>query len=103
MRPVADLQVLKGALAVGGVGEEDLVAHALVQVEQRQLGAGMRALTPHDDPRAVGVALQLHKAGQLGGLRAGAQGAVLFQRGMPDVPGQGADRAADRFGDGIPD
>ncbi|GHB99723.1 hypothetical protein GCM10010397_84790 [Streptomyces spinoverrucosus] len=63
----------------------------------------MRALAADDDPGAVGVAVQVDHAGQLGDLGAFAQGAVLFQRGVPDLLGQGADRAADRLGDGVSD
>lgn len=100
---MADLQVLQGALAVGGVGEEDLVAHAFVQVEQRQLGTGVRGFTPDDDPGPVRVAGQVGHAGQLGDFRALAQGAVLFECGMPDLLGQGSDRLADRLGDGVSD
>jgi hypothetical protein len=79
------------------------VAHALVEVEHRQLGAGVRALAADDDPDAVGVAVQVDHAGQLGDLGADAQGAVLLQRGVPDLIGQGADHAADRLGDGMSD
>ncbi|KFG73239.1 hypothetical protein FM21_20665 [Streptomyces mutabilis] len=100
---MADLQVLQGAPAVGGVGEEDLVAHAFVQVEQRQLGTGVRTLTADDDPRAVRVAGQADHAGQLRDFRALAQGAVLVECGMPDLLGQGSDRLADRLGDGVSD
>jgi hypothetical protein len=103
VRAVADLQVLQRAFAIGGVGQKDLVAHALIEVEQGQLGAGMRALAADDDPGAVGVAVRVDHAGQLGDLGAGAQGAVLLQRGVPDLIGQGADRAADRLGDGMSD
>jgi hypothetical protein len=39
-----------------GVGEEDLVAHAFVEIEQGQLGAGMRALPADDDPSVFGQA-----------------------------------------------
>jgi hypothetical protein len=42
------------------------VAHALVQVEQRQLGAGVRAFVPHEDTSAIGVAARAGRAGQLG-------------------------------------
>jgi hypothetical protein len=51
---VADLQMLDGAAAgVRGVGEEHLVAHAFVLVEEGELGAGVRAFTTHDDAGAV--------------------------------------------------
>lgn len=36
-------------------------------------------------------------------LRTVAQGAVLFQRGVPDLLGQGPNRAADQLGDGASD
>ncbi|MFI9122319.1 hypothetical protein ACIGW0_23455 [Streptomyces bikiniensis] len=100
---MADFQVLRWAFTVGGVGEEDLVAHALIQVEQGAPGAGMWAFPADDDPRAVRVIGKVDHAGRLGDLGTGAEVAVLLQRGMPDVLGQGADRAADRLGDGIPD
>lgn len=64
---VADFQVLRGAFAVGGVGEEDLVPHALVEVGQGQLGTGVGAFAPHDDPGAVRVTVQVDCAGQLRG------------------------------------
>lgn len=79
------------------------MAHALVQVEQRELGTGVRAFAPDDDPGAVRVVGQVDHAGQLGDFRALEQGAVLFECGMPDLLGQGSDRAADRLGDGVSD
>lgn len=79
------------------------MAHAFVRVEQRQLGAGVGTLSPHDDPGAVGVAGRVDHAGQLGDFRALAQGAVLFECGMPDLFGQGSDCLADRLGDGVSD
>lgn len=70
VRAVADLKVLDGSAAArdGSVGEEDLVAHALVKVEQGELGAGMRALTSHDEAGAVRKSGQVDHAGQLGDL-----------------------------------
>ncbi|MGP3942567.1 hypothetical protein [Streptomyces sp. 6N106] len=49
---VADLQVPQRAFTIGGVGEEDLVAHAVVQAGQGQLGARIRAFPADDDPCA---------------------------------------------------
>lgn len=63
----------------------------------------MRTLSPHDDPCPVRVASQVDQAGQLGDLRALAQGAVLFECGTPELFGQGSDRLADRLGDGVSD
>ncbi|MDX3698048.1 hypothetical protein PV726_49530 [Streptomyces europaeiscabiei] len=62
------MKVLEGLAAArdGSVGEEDLVTHALVEVEQGELGAGMRALTSLDDGGAVGISGQVDHAGQLG-------------------------------------
>ncbi len=102
--PVADFQVLQRASAGDGcVGEEDLVAHALVLVEQGQLGPGVGPLAAHDHAGAVGVAGEVDQAGQLCDLGPGAQGAVLFQRGVPDLVGQGADGLSDLGGDGVAD
>ncbi len=95
--------MLQGAFAVRGVCEEDLVTHPLVKVEQGKLGAGVRALATHDDACAVRVTGEVDHAGQLRDLRPGSQGAVLLQRGVPDVLGQSPDRAADRLGDGMSD
>ncbi|WP_406300948.1 hypothetical protein [Embleya sp. NBC_00888] len=53
---LADLQVLDRATAGGGcVGEEDLVAHAFVLVEQGRPGARMGTLAPHDDAGGPGI------------------------------------------------
>lgn len=52
---MADLQVLHRAAADGRVGEEDLVTHAFVLVEQGQLGAWMGTLASDDDAGAVRV------------------------------------------------
>jgi hypothetical protein len=79
------------------------VAHALVQVEQGELGTRVGPLTADDDPGALGQPCQVDQSGQLGDLGAFAQGAVLFEGGMPDLLGQVAYRAADRFGDGPSD
>lgn len=103
VRTVAGFQMLQGAFAVRGVGEEDLVAHAFVEIEQGQLGTGMWALAPHDEPGAVRVVGQIHHAGQFCHFGAGPQGAVLLQRRVPQMVGQGPDCAADRFGDGVSD
>ena len=101
---MADLQELGGAVAgERGVGEEDLVPQALVLVEQGQLGAGVRSLAAHDDAGAGRVAGKVDHAGQLGDLGAVTQGAVLVQGGVPDLLGQGPDRAADRLGDRVSD
>jgi hypothetical protein len=55
---VADPKWPHGAFAavgVGvGVGEKDLVSHALAQVEQRQPCAGVRVFAAHDDPGVCG-------------------------------------------------
>jgi hypothetical protein len=59
-----------------GVPVRNLVAHALVEVEQGELGAEMRAFTLHDDAGAVGVSGQVEHAGQLGDRRLG----VCFRR-----------------------
>jgi hypothetical protein len=49
MPAVTDFQELGGtASGGGGVGEEHLMAQALVLVEQRQLGPGVRPLAAHD-------------------------------------------------------
>ena len=53
---VAGFQELDRAAAGGGVGGEDLVAHAFDGVEQGQLRAGVRAFAAHDEPGAVRVA-----------------------------------------------
>jgi hypothetical protein len=102
--PVAGLQVLdRPSARDGGVGEEDLVAHALVLVEQGQLGAGVGPLAADDDPGAVRVPGEVDQAGQFGDLGAGARGAVLLQGGVPDALGQGPDGCADLVGDGVSD
>lgn len=76
---------------------------ALVTVEQGELGAGVRALAAHDDAGAGRVAVQVDHAGQLGDLGGLTQGPVRVQGGVPDLFGQGADRAADRCGDCVSD
>lgn len=76
---------------------------ALVTVEQGELGAGVRALAAHDDAGAYRVAVQVDHAGQLGGLGGLTQGPVRVQGRVPDLFGQGADRAADRCGDCVSD
>lgn len=101
---VADLLVLhRAAAGEGRVGEEDLVAHAFVLVEQGQLGDGVGALAADDDAGAVRVAGEVDQAGQLGDLGPIAQGPVLLQRGVPDLVGQEVDGLADRFGYGVSD
>ncbi len=85
---VADLQVLDRAAAGDGrVGEEDLVAHAFVLVEQGQLGAWVGTLAADDDAGVVRVSGEVDQAGQLGDLGAGTKGPVLFQGWVPDLVG----------------
>jgi len=85
---VADLQVLdRAAVGDGRVGEEDLVAHAFVLVEQGQPGAWVGALSADDDAGAVRVPGEVDQAGQLGDFGAGTKGAVLFQGRVPDLVG----------------
>lgn len=104
MSAVADLQVLDRAAAGDGrVGEEDLVAHAFVLVEQGQLGAGVWTFAADDDAGAFRVPGEVGQAGQLGDFRTGAKGPVLFQGRVPDLVGQGPDGGADLFGDGVSD
>ena len=78
---------------------KNIVAHALVQVEQGKLGAGVRAHAADEDPGALRQAGQVDQAGHLGELGALTQRAVLFEGGVPDLVGQAADRLADRLGD----
>jgi hypothetical protein len=53
---VADLQELRQSAApVGSVDEEDLGAHALVEVKPEQLGARVDPLATNDDAGAVGL------------------------------------------------
>lgn len=87
VRAVADLQVLDRAAADGRVGEENLVAHAFVLVEQGQLGAWVGTLAADDDAGAVRVSGEVDQAGQFSDLGAGTEGAVLFQGGVPDLVG----------------
>ncbi|MET8964833.1 hypothetical protein ABZX69_36080 [Streptomyces sp. NPDC004074] len=42
------------------------MAHALVEIKQGQLGAGIRALAADDDPSLLGQAWQVDQAGELG-------------------------------------
>ncbi|EXU62698.1 hypothetical protein Z951_40135 [Streptomyces sp. PRh5] len=63
----------------------------------------MGALATHDDPCAVRIVGKVDHAGQFCDLRPGPQGALLLQRGVPDVLGQSPDCAADRLGDGMSD
>jgi hypothetical protein len=59
MATVTDLQELGGAATgVGSVGEEHLMAKALVLVEQGQLGSGVRAFAAHEDAGASRIAGQ---------------------------------------------
>ncbi|MEY9834792.1 hypothetical protein ABH941_000003 [Streptacidiphilus sp. EB103A] len=55
------------------------------------------------DPAACRAAGQVEHPGQFGDVRAGALGSVLFRGRVPEVCGQGADRLADRCGDGVSD
>lgn len=73
MGPVAGLQVLVRT----------------VLVEQGQLGAGVGSLAADNDTSDVRVAREVDQAGRFGDLGAGAQGAVLFQGGVPDAVGHG--------------
>ncbi|MFJ5117222.1 hypothetical protein [Kitasatospora sp. NPDC088548] len=77
------------------------MAHPFVQVEERELGAGVGAFAPHDGPGAVRVAGEVDHAGQFGDLGPGAEGAVLFEGGVPELLGQRADGFAELGGDGV--
>ena len=86
MSPVADLQVLQGPTAGdGGVGEKDLVAEAFVEVEQRQLRAGVGTFAANDDPGALRIAGQVDQAGELGDFGFVSEGAVGVQCPMPHL------------------
>jgi hypothetical protein len=79
------------------------VAHAFVLVEQGQLGPGVGTFAADDDAGAVRVSSEVDQAGQLGDLGPGTEGAVLFQRWVPEVFGKCANGSADLFGDGVSD
>lgn len=100
---VTDLQELGPAKGKWGIGEEDLMPHALVLVEVRELGSGVGAFAADDDAGVGRIAVQVGHAGQFGDLGGLAEGAVLVQSGAPDMVGQGSDRAADRLGNGVSD
>ena len=66
-----------------GVGGDDLVAHAFDGVEQRQLGAGVRAFAADDEPGAGRVAVVGDQAGEFADLGAVAGVAVGVEGGDP--------------------
>ncbi|MEV7782433.1 hypothetical protein [Kitasatospora sp. NPDC088351] len=49
------------------------------------------------------MAGEIDHAGQFGGLGPGAEGAVLFEGGVPELLGQRADGFAELGGDGVPE
>lgn len=63
--PVAGLQELDGSVTGRGVGRHDLMPPAFDGVEQRQLGAGMRAFPAGQKPGALGPAGRVEQAGDL--------------------------------------
>jgi hypothetical protein len=79
------------------VGDEGGVAVAGLAVEDRELGAGVRALAPDDQPRALGPARKVEAIGEprdLGALAHGGVAAVLCEGvGTPADVGAGEDRA----------
>ena len=83
--PVLDVRVLAmaalehGDLSVVLVGEDRLEAIAVV-VGERQLRAGVRALTPHDQPGSLRPGGELDAVGDLGDLAVLALGSVLVKR-----------------------
>jgi len=86
----------------GSAGEEHLMPHALVLIEQGQLGSGMRPLPAHYDAGADGIAVQVDHAGQVGDRPRHAP-TVLVQGRMPETVRHGPDSASDRLGDGVSD
>ncbi len=77
------------------------MSHALVAVEERELGAEVGAFAAGDDAGGVRIADKVQHAGQFGDLGGIAQGVVLVQGGVPELFGQDSDRAADRYGDRV--
>src|SRR5207237_2622362 len=86
-----------GDVLVGLVGEDRLEAVAVV-IGERQLRAGVRTLTPHDQPAALGPGGQIDHVGDLTDLAVLALTAVLVERRDPRVLGDLKDRGANRLG-----
>src|ERR1019366_9770060 len=87
-----------GDVLVGLVGEDRLEAVAVV-VGERQLRAGMRALTPNDQPGTFGPACELEAVGDLDHLAVLTVGAVLVERRNPSLLWGLEDRLADGVGE----
>jgi hypothetical protein len=68
-----------GDVAAGMVGQDRLEAVPVV-VAERQLRAGMRALTPDQEPGSGGPGRQVEPLGDLADLPVGALGAGLVKR-----------------------
>jgi hypothetical protein len=66
------------------------------------LGSGVETFSADDDAGAGRIAGKVGHAGQFGDLGGLAEGAVLAQGGVPDLLGQGPERAADRLGMAYP-
>ena len=72
-----------------------------VDVGERQLRTGVRALAPTDQPGCGGPGPEVNVRGQLGDPGALALPAVLVERGLPRLLVEGQDRFADRFADRV--
>src|SRR5262249_33868729 len=55
-----------GNVCVGLVGDEQLMAEAVVEVEQAELGAGMGSLPAGDHPGGLGPGVEVEQLGELG-------------------------------------
>jgi hypothetical protein len=90
--PALDVRVLAvtalehGDALVGLVGEDRLEAVAVVFGE-RQMRSGVRTLTPHDQPGALGPSGQINHVGDLDDLAVFAGRAILVERHDPGVFG----------------
>jgi hypothetical protein len=106
--PVLDVRVLAvaalqdGDVLVGLVGEDRLDAVAVV-VGERQLRAGVRTLTPHDQPGALGPGGQINHVGDLTDLAVLTLAAVLVEREDPCILGDREDRGANLLGQLVAD
>ena len=72
-------------------------------IGERQLRAGVRTLTPHDQPAALGPGGQIDHVGDLTDLAVLALTAVLVERRDPRVLGDLKDRGANRLGQLVAD
>ncbi len=88
-----------GDVVGGGVGDERGVPEAFDGVEQRQLGAGVRAFAAHDQPGALRPGVEVDELGELDDFSAVTTAAVGVDGWMPAAGRHTHDTVADAFVD----